>query len=177
MGTNCLIWCGVVLLVADDQHSSFMTNGHLPPVGARLSFVCGSSFLRMRLAKLAVSRYSGNSISPTWLSASYGGTRLSVLLGSLRFLYLNSLGVPIPILSNQRNEYDWCVMNKIIEDKQCTILWHFDDLNKSNVDPAVISSILADIVRNMVRLQKWPSRGEKCINTSGWPLINPHLVR
>ena len=42
MDTNCLIRCGVVLLVADDQRSSFMTNGHLPHVGARLSFVCGS---------------------------------------------------------------------------------------------------------------------------------------
>ena len=50
MGTSCLIRCVVVLLLADDQRSSFMTNGHLPPVGghvcpssaARLSFVCGS---------------------------------------------------------------------------------------------------------------------------------------
>ena len=36
-------------------------------------------------------------------------------------------------------------MNKIIDDKQCTILWNFDDLKKSIVDPAVISRILADI--------------------------------
>ena len=42
MGTICLIRCGVVMLVADDQWSSFMTNGHLPPVGVRLSFVRGS---------------------------------------------------------------------------------------------------------------------------------------
>ena len=39
MGTNCLIRCCRVLLVTDDQRSSFMTNGHLPPVGVRLSFV------------------------------------------------------------------------------------------------------------------------------------------
>ena len=45
----------------------------------------------------------------------------------------------------QRNEYEWCVMNKIIDDKQCTILWHFDDLNTSHVDPSVISSVLSDI--------------------------------
>ena len=73
MGTNCLIRCGVVLLVADDQRSSFMTNGHLPPVGVRLSFVHGSSVLHPRLATLAVSRYSGSSVSHTWRSASYGG--------------------------------------------------------------------------------------------------------
>ena len=28
----------------------------------------------------------------------------------------------------QRNEYDWCVMNKIIDNKQCTILRNIDDL-------------------------------------------------
>ena len=45
----------------------------------------------------------------------------------------------------QRNEYDWCIMNKIIDNKQCTIIWHVDDLKTSNVDPAVVSSVLADI--------------------------------
>ena len=64
MGTNCLIRCGVVLLVADEQRSYFMTNGHLPPVGVRLSFVRGLSVLRPWLATLSVSRYSGSSVSP-----------------------------------------------------------------------------------------------------------------
>ena len=45
----------------------------------------------------------------------------------------------------QRNEYVWFVMNKIINDKQCMILWHVDDLKTSHVDPAVISRFLADI--------------------------------
>ena len=55
MGTNCLIWCGVVLLVADDQQSSFMTNGHLPPVGVRMPFVFGLSVCCQCLTTLAVS--------------------------------------------------------------------------------------------------------------------------
>ena len=45
----------------------------------------------------------------------------------------------------QRNDYDWCVMNKIIDNKQCTILWHVNDLKTSHVNPTVISSVLADI--------------------------------
>ena len=45
----------------------------------------------------------------------------------------------------QRNEYEWCVMNKIIDNKQCTILCHVDELNTSHVDPAIVSSVLADI--------------------------------
>ena len=45
----------------------------------------------------------------------------------------------------QRNEYDWCVMNNIIDNKQCTILWHVDDMKTSHIDPTVVSSVLADI--------------------------------
>ena len=45
----------------------------------------------------------------------------------------------------QRNEYDWCAMNNIIDNKQCTILWHIYDLKTSHVDPAVVSSFLVYI--------------------------------
>ena len=45
----------------------------------------------------------------------------------------------------QRNEYNWCVMNKIVGGKQCTILWHVNDLKTSHGDPAVIFNVLADI--------------------------------
>ena len=36
-------------------------------------------------------------------------------------------------------------MNKIIDDNHCTILQHVDYLKTSHVDPANLSSILADI--------------------------------
>ena len=32
------------------------------------------------------------------------------------------------------NEYDWCVMNKHVNGKQCTILCHVDDLDILHVD-------------------------------------------
>ena len=35
------------------------------------------------------------------------------------------------------NPYNPCVMNKIINDKQCSILWHVDDLKLSHVDNMV----------------------------------------
>ena len=54
----------------------------------------------------------------------------------------------------QRNEYDSCVMNKIIDNKQCTIHWQVDDLTTSHVDPAVASEFLLALMRNMGRLQK-----------------------
>ena len=45
----------------------------------------------------------------------------------------------------QRNEYDWCVMKTIVNDKQCTTIWHVDDLKMSHVDPDIVSSVLTDI--------------------------------
>jgi hypothetical protein len=40
------------------------------------------------------------------------------------------------------NPYDPCVMNKTINGKQCTILWHVDDLKISHVDLNVVTTIL-----------------------------------
>ena len=70
--------------------------------------------------------------------AIYGTLEASLLFWAIFSKSLEEMGY-------QRNEYDCCVMNKIIENKQCTILWHVDDLKTSNVDPAVVSSVLADI--------------------------------
>ena len=60
-------------------------------------------------------------------------------------LFWGKLSKSLEEMVYQRNEYGWCVMNKIIDNKQCAIIWHVDDLNKSYVDPAVVSSVLADI--------------------------------
>ena len=43
------------------------------------------------------------------------------------------------------NRYDQCVANKMIDGKQCTILWHVDDLKISHVDPQVVTNIINDI--------------------------------
>jgi hypothetical protein len=40
------------------------------------------------------------------------------------------------------NPYDECVANKMINGKQCTILWHVDDLKISHVDSNVVSHII-----------------------------------
>ena len=57
-------------------------------------------------------------------------------------------------------------MNKIIDDKQCNILCHVHDLNTSHFDPAIISSVLADIDAEYVRIAKMTiTRGKvhKCL--------------
>jgi hypothetical protein len=40
------------------------------------------------------------------------------------------------------NPYNACVANKIINDQQCTIIWHVDDLKISHVKPSVVSDII-----------------------------------
>jgi hypothetical protein len=45
----------------------------------------------------------------------------------------------------ERNPYDWCVMNKTVNGKQCTVLWHVDNLKMSHVDLKVIDELIADI--------------------------------
>lgn len=43
------------------------------------------------------------------------------------------------------NPYDFCVANKIINGKQCTIIWHVDDLKISHVDSEVVTSVIGTL--------------------------------
>jgi hypothetical protein len=42
----------------------------------------------------------------------------------------------------ERNPYDDCVVNKMINEKQCTIVWYVDDLKVSHVDGNVVGDII-----------------------------------
>jgi hypothetical protein len=67
--------------------------------------------------------------------ALYGTLRASLLFWKLLTKRLKSWGFKV-------NPYDWCVANKLINAKQCTILWHVDDLKISHVDPAVVTDVI-----------------------------------
>ena len=62
--------------------------------------------------------------------AIYGALEASLL-------FWEKLSKSLEEMRYQRNEYDWCVMQKIIDNKQCTILWNLDDLKTSHVYPAL----------------------------------------
>ena len=47
------------------------------------------------------------------------------------------------------NKYDKCVMNKIINGKQCTIIWHVDDLKISHVEQKVVNGIIKNSKTNL----------------------------
>jgi len=40
------------------------------------------------------------------------------------------------------NDYDKCVANKTINGKQCTIIWHVDDLKISHVEKRVVDHVI-----------------------------------
>ena len=40
------------------------------------------------------------------------------------------------------NPYDWCVANKQIEGRQCTLIWHVDDMKISQGDSKVVDGII-----------------------------------
>ncbi len=69
------------------------------------------------------------------LKALYGTLKAALLFWKLLSKILVSWGFVI-------NPYDWCVANKMINGKQCTILWHVDDLKISHVAYEVVTSII-----------------------------------
>jgi hypothetical protein len=67
--------------------------------------------------------------------ALYGTLRAALLFWKLFTKRSKSWGFKV-------NPYDWCVANKTINRKQCTILWHVDDLKISHIDPAVVTNVI-----------------------------------
>ena len=67
--------------------------------------------------------------------ALYGMVQAALLFWKDLSAFLTSLGF-------KANPYDPCVMNKMIEGKQCTIAWHVDDLKLSHVKANVVEDIV-----------------------------------
>jgi hypothetical protein len=43
------------------------------------------------------------------------------------------------------NKYDRCTANKTINGKQCTIVWHVNDLKMSHVDPKILDDVISKL--------------------------------
>jgi hypothetical protein len=70
--------------------------------------------------------------------ALYGTMQAALLFWKLLTSKLVAMGFEI-------NPYDWCVANKTIDGKQCTILWHVDNLKISHVNPKVVTSVIKQL--------------------------------
>lgn len=70
--------------------------------------------------------------------ALYGTLKAALLFWKLLTKQLLEWGYTI-------NPHDWCVANKTIDGKQCTILWHVDDMKISHVATATVTDVIAMI--------------------------------
>jgi hypothetical protein len=69
------------------------------------------------------------------LKALYGTLQAALLFWESLSSYL------IDELGYEPNPYDLCVVNKIINGKQCTVLWHVDDIKASHVEQGVLDDL------------------------------------
>ena len=56
-------------------------------------------------------------------------------IGTLQaaLLFWRKLSAALIACGFEINSYDWCIANKMIDGKQCTVLWHVDDLKLLHV--------------------------------------------
>jgi hypothetical protein len=73
------------------------------------------------------------------LKALYGTLQAALLFWeNLSSFLVGELGFSV-------NPYDPCVVNKTINGKQCTALWHVDDIKMSHVKQNVLDSIITKL--------------------------------
>jgi hypothetical protein len=70
--------------------------------------------------------------------ALYGTLQAALLFWKDLSGYLQEMGFEL-------NPYDRCVANKMIDGKQCTMLWHVDDLKISHVNDEVIENVISTL--------------------------------
>ncbi len=90
-------------------------------------------------SKFVVQENGKNVVYVELQKALYGTLQAALLFWKELTRYL------VDVLGFELNPYDECVANKTINGKQCTILWHVDDLKLSHVDPAVLEEVVAKL--------------------------------
>ena len=72
---------------------------------------------------------------------------LKALYGTLKaaLLFWKKLSSKLVEWGFEINPYDWCVANKMIDGKQCTVLLHVDDLKISQMESKTVTDVIATI--------------------------------
>jgi len=60
-------------------------------------------------------------------------------------LFWRTLTAKLGDMGFEINPYDRCVANKLIEGKQCTILWHVNDIKVSHCSARVVTGVVNDL--------------------------------
>jgi len=89
--------------------------------------------------------------------ALYGTLKAALLFWKTLTAKLVSMGLVV-------NPYDECVANKVIGGRQCTLLWHVDDIKVSHVDSQVLSEVLGELEKGYGK--EAPLTVSRCISVS-----------
>ena len=60
-------------------------------------------------------------------------------------LFWRTLTAKLVDMGFEINPYDRCVANKLIEGKQCTILWHVDDIKVSHCSARIVTGVVKEL--------------------------------
>ena len=63
------------------------------------------------------------------------------------FLFWCDLSKELSKMGFTTNPYDPCVANKMVNNKQCTIIWHVDDLKISHAEESVVKSVVSELTK------------------------------
>jgi hypothetical protein len=127
-------------VVTVDIPGAFMHSDMEELVHVRLSGPMATLLVRVdpeKYRKFVVKDKKGNDTIYVELTKALYGTCQAALL-----FYKNLSSFLVDELGFVLNKYDKCVANKMINGKQCTIIWHVDDLKISHVDMGVLDSII-----------------------------------
>jgi hypothetical protein len=127
-------------VVIMDIPGAFMHSDMDELVHMRASGAMAKLLVRVDPAKYreyVVQDKKGNDVIYVELTKALYGTCQAALLfwKNLSSFLIDALGFTL-------NKYDKCVANKMINGKQCTIIWHVDDLKVSHVSAAVLDEII-----------------------------------
>jgi hypothetical protein len=95
------------------------------------------------LAKLDQKMYSKHTVIEHGKVVLYV-VLLKALYGTLRaaLLFWRKLSAALVSWGFVINPYDWCVANKEVNGRQCTVVWHVDDLKVSHVETEAVDTVL-----------------------------------
>ncbi|KAG7347353.1 reverse transcriptase RNA-dependent DNA polymerase [Nitzschia inconspicua] len=105
-------------------------------------------------AKFVVMENGVKTLYVRLLKALYGCVKSALLWYNLFASTLMDMGFEL-------NPYDPCVANKMINGKQCTVVWYVDDNKISHVDPKVVTDVIAAIERHFGKMTVTRGRHHK----------------
>jgi hypothetical protein len=121
-----------------DIPGAFMQSDMEGKVIMKLEGVMAEIILKIdpKLYKKFITQENGKDVIYVLLKKALYGTLQAALL------FWQNLSGQLKKWGFEINPYDFCVANKNINGKQCTIVWHVDDLKISHVDASVVTTII-----------------------------------